>query len=84
MLGGLFRIVLFVFVLYLAYVFYRILRASSRAQKSARKPRRIQGLMVKDEVCNTYIPKDEAIKEVRGGRECYFCSEECRRKARTG
>jgi uncharacterized protein len=41
-------------------------------------------VMVKDDVCNTYIPKEEAIREVRDGRERFFCSEECRRKSRAG
>ncbi|MBC7360951.1 MAG: YHS domain-containing protein [Candidatus Aminicenantes bacterium] len=36
--------------------------------------------MVKDEICNTYIPEDEALKEVRNGQAHYFCSEECRKK----
>lgn len=36
--------------------------------------------MVKDEICNTYIPEDEALKEVRNGQVHYFCSEECRKK----
>jgi YHS domain-containing protein len=36
--------------------------------------------MVKDEICNTYIPKEEAIREVRNGREHFFCSRECRKK----
>ncbi|MGB9836875.1 MAG: hypothetical protein ACPLRX_09080 [Candidatus Saccharicenans sp.] len=37
-------------------------------------------VMVKDEVCNTYIPEDEAIKHQDGGKVLYFCSEECRQK----
>jgi len=36
--------------------------------------------MVKDEVCNTYIAEDEAIKEIQNGRVYYFCSQECRQK----
>jgi YHS domain-containing protein len=36
--------------------------------------------MVKDEVCGTYIPREEALTEVRDGIEHFFCSEECRRK----
>ncbi|MCX8159317.1 MAG: YHS domain-containing protein [Candidatus Saccharicenans sp.] len=36
--------------------------------------------MVKDEVCNTYIPEDEALKENKNGRVYYFCSEDCRKK----
>ncbi|HOJ26403.1 MAG TPA: YHS domain-containing protein [Candidatus Saccharicenans sp.] len=36
--------------------------------------------MVKDEMCNTYIPEDEALKEVKDGRTYYFCSSACRQK----
>jgi YHS domain-containing protein len=82
MLGGLFRLVFWVFVAYLAYLVFRLYRAATRRRVPPREPRRIQGVMVKDDVCNTYIPKEEAIREVRGGEERFFCSEECRRKSR--
>jgi len=82
MLGGLFRLVLYAFLLYLAYLLFRLYRAATRPKKSSKEPSQIQGVMVKDDVCNTYIPRDEAIREVRGGQECFFCSEECRRKSR--
>jgi uncharacterized protein len=84
MIGGLFRLVFFVFILYVAYLFFRIYRAAVRTRNSAREPRQIQGVMVKDDVCNTYIPREEAIREVRNGRERFFCSEECRQKFRAG
>ena len=84
---GLFRFVFFLFALYVVYLFYRIYRAMRRVRKSQQSPQQqgrqqIQGVMVKDEVCNTYIARDDAIREVRDGREYFFCSEECRRKFR--
>jgi YHS domain-containing protein len=36
--------------------------------------------MVKDEMCNTYIPEENALKEKLDGQEYYFCSKECREK----
>jgi YHS domain-containing protein len=36
--------------------------------------------MVKDETCNTYLPREEAILEKVEGKEYYFCSQECRKK----
>jgi len=36
--------------------------------------------MVKDEICNTYLPKEDAIKEIYQGKEYYFCSKECQQK----
>lgn len=36
--------------------------------------------MVKDEMCNTYLPQEDAIKEIYEGKEYYFCSKECKQK----
>lgn len=36
--------------------------------------------MVKDPVCQTYIPKSLAIRQTRAGTQVYFCSEECAAK----
>jgi uncharacterized protein len=81
MIAGLFRLVFYIFLIYLAYLVIRVFRSLTRPRKPS-PPRQIQGVMVKDDVCNTYIPRDEAIREVRDGRERFFCSEECRRRSR--
>lgn len=82
MIGALFRFVLIAFLIYLAFVFLRVFRLGTRGRTSAPKPApRIQGTMVRDEVCNTYLPREDAICDVRDGREVFYCSEECRRKA---
>jgi YHS domain-containing protein len=36
--------------------------------------------MVKDEMCNTYLPQEDAIKEIYEGKEYYLCSKECQQK----
>jgi YHS domain-containing protein len=36
--------------------------------------------MVKDEVCNTYLPQEDAIREHIDGTDFFFCSKECRDK----
>jgi hypothetical protein len=78
------RFILFVFVAYVAFLFLRVFlglkQARTRTQRPAGAPRPAQGVMVKDEVCGTYIPRDEALTEARGEVERYYCSEECRRK----
>jgi uncharacterized protein len=84
MLGGLIRLIFYAALIYFAYAVYRVYRAMTRPRPTPQQPRQIQGVMVKDEVCNTYIPKEEAIREVREGQERFFCSEECRRKSRAG
>jgi YHS domain-containing protein len=80
MLQGIFRIILYGFLIYLVYLLYRFFKALSRVKKTQSNPSRHQGLMVKDEYCNTYLPKEDAIKEVIEGKEYYFCSKECRQK----
>ncbi len=82
MVAGLIKLAFYVLLAYLAYLVFRIYRSVTRRRVPPEQPKQIQGVMVKDDVCNTYIPKDEAIREVRDGRERFFCSEECRRKSR--
>jgi YHS domain-containing protein len=37
--------------------------------------------LVRDRVCDTYLPRSRALREVdASGREQFFCSEECRAK----
>ena len=38
--------------------------------------------LVRDRVCNTFLPKDAALVATIGGREEHFCSAACRDKAR--
>lgn len=73
------------FILYalLAYIVFKAVRIYQRLnQKSHPRPRSRQnsGHMVKDSVCNTYLPKEDALKEIREGKEYFFCSQECRQK----
>jgi YHS domain-containing protein len=79
------RLLLFVLAAYVAFLFLRIYLGLKRGRPRtpARSPREAQGVMVKDDVCGTYIPRDEALTEVHGGEEHFFCSEECRRKFRS-
>jgi YHS domain-containing protein len=78
---GFFRFVLFLFLAYVAFLFIRIYLGLKRAgQRPRQAPRQVRGEMVKDEICNTYVAREEALTEVRDGIEYYFCSEECRRK----
>jgi len=36
--------------------------------------------MVRDRVCNTFLPRSRAIVEKTGGEEHFFCSDRCRRR----
>jgi uncharacterized protein len=77
---GLFRLIFYTIIAYLIYKFIlAVLVPRPRSQTRQRSEGR-SGVMVKDEVCNTYLPKEDAIEQTIGGREHYFCSQECRRK----
>jgi uncharacterized protein len=77
---GLFRLVYYAFTAYLIWSVYRLLTGAARKKaKPAAKPR-LSGLMVQDEVCRTYLPKENALRETIDGQERYFCSRECRTK----
>lgn len=85
MVTALFRLVLYIFIAYVAFLFIRIYLGLKRAGRRPRQaPRQVRGEMVKDGVCGTYIPREEALTEVRDGTQHYFCSEECRRKFKSG
>ncbi|HZM51434.1 MAG TPA: hypothetical protein VFE68_13110 [Vicinamibacteria bacterium] len=38
--------------------------------------------MVRDRVCDTFVPRSRALMAVVDGRDQYFCSPECRERAR--
>jgi YHS domain-containing protein len=82
MVTALFRLILFAFIAYVVFLVLRISRGlkQDRRQAGPRTPGPVEGVMVKDEICGTYIPRDEALTEVRDGAVHYFCSEECRRR----
>jgi hypothetical protein len=46
--------------------------------------RRISGDLVRDRVCNTFLPRDRAVRAVVAGQEEHFCSVACRDRALAG
>lgn len=80
MLQGFLRIVLYALLAYIIYKFIRIYQRLSKKSSTPAQTKKSAGLMVKDEICNTYLPKEEAIKEIIEGKEYFFCSKECRQK----
>ncbi|MFQ5701052.1 MAG: hypothetical protein ACE5HU_04330 [Acidobacteriota bacterium] len=40
--------------------------------------------LVRDRVCNTFIPRDRAIQVETSGQKMYFCSQECRSRFLAG
>jgi len=65
---------------YLIFLIYRFFKVIIGARKTQNTPKKITGIMVKDELCNTYLPKEDAVREILDGKEYFFCSTECRQK----
>lgn len=82
MVAAFLRFVLFALIAGLAFLALSVYLGLKRLRPRPRTqaPREVRGVMVKDEVCGIYVPRDEALTEVRDGVEHFFCSEECRRK----
>lgn len=56
--------------------------AGRPAPGSAPRSKGLLGVdLVKDRVCNTYVPRDRALRATVRGREEHFCSAECRMRA---
>jgi YHS domain-containing protein len=77
---GFFRFIFYLFIAYVIYLFLRLLLAPRRPPRRPANRPQPSGVMVKDETCNTYLPREEAILEKVEGKEYYFCSQECRKK----
>jgi uncharacterized protein len=73
-----FRLLFIAFVLYVIFAAVRFIQTIGRPPGERRRPPTLGGTMVKDECCDMYLPREEAIREVRGGKEYFFCSRECR------
>ncbi|MFQ6038940.1 MAG: hypothetical protein ACE5LV_10030 [Candidatus Aminicenantales bacterium] len=80
MVTGILKIILYALLAYLVYVFIRAYRMITQRPRRRPQVNRTSGIMVKDDVCNTYLPVEEALKETVGEKVHYFCSRECRQK----
>jgi len=57
-------------------------RTSARPGAGSRPPLRPAEDLVRDRVCNTYVPRSRAVVATIGGHDEYFCSTTCRDEAR--
>ncbi len=81
----LFRLMLFVLM---GYLMYRVLRRIKEiftfpAQNQAPKVPQ-PDVLVRDPVCETFIPRQEALKLTQNGQEYFFCSEGCLKRFQRG
>ncbi len=79
-MSGLFKVIFYALIAYLIYIVIKTYQSLKRVKKPPQRPSSKPGIMVKDQICNTYLPKEDAIKEIYEGKEYYFCSDECRNK----
>ena len=64
-----------------------VLRLTVRAAASFFRPRpevpkaKASAELVRDRICNTFVPQDRALLAMVGGKPEYFCSAACRDRA---
>jgi YHS domain-containing protein len=74
------RIVVIAVVVAIGWLVGRLVRQSSAEHSSERRtPPSAAESMVRDRVCNTYLPRSRALVARAGGSEHFFCSDRCRR-----
>ena len=49
-------------VAYIIYSVYQFLKNLGKPRRAPQEPARISGVMVKDESCQTYLPRSEALR----------------------
>jgi uncharacterized protein len=76
------RLLGFLALLGLAWAVRRLFAANSGSLNAgaskAKAPPRDEGAMVRDRVCNTFLPRSRAVPLKTGDQEHFFCSERCR------
>lgn len=70
------QIILLILLLLFVYMIKKSFSSPKQAKKTNSKGQ-IGENMIKDPVCNIYIPEAEAVKKTIRGKTHYFCSNEC-------
>ena len=73
------KIIIYVVLAYFVYRIFKNLFGKSKVIPKGQSGGVIDE-MVQDPVCKTYIPRRDAQKRVLGGKEHFFCSNECATK----
>jgi hypothetical protein len=73
------RRVLWLLLFLVGWLFVRgVLRGARRRREPGTVVPRDEGAMVRDRVCDTFLPRSRAIHVLQDGQEHFFCSEGCR------
>lgn len=70
------QIIILILLSLIVYMIKKLFRQAPSVKKTASE-RQTGENMVKDPVCNLYIPESEAVKKDVGGKTVYFCSNKC-------
>jgi YHS domain-containing protein len=76
----------FIILSIVAYLLYRSIKswifpaASSRRSVSSKTASEIDDVMIKDPFCEAYFPKRNGVHLNFGGKDLYFCSNQCKDK----
>jgi uncharacterized protein len=77
-------LIILALILILYYLFKGLFRSGGGDESRPRRPTDgatdVGHELVKDPYCQTYIPKDTALRARIGGKERFFCSRECMEK----
>ena len=74
------RLVMVLGLLSLAWMVGRMFSSRKPAARPRASPPRSEAQMVRDRVCNTFVPRSRALVAEVGGERHFFCSERCRRE----
>jgi len=74
-------VVRFLIALFFVRLILHTLAALLESRKTRGKPRERDVELVRDPVCNTYVPRARAVVARVGGRDEAFCSAACRDRA---
>jgi uncharacterized protein len=77
------RLLIFGLLIYLGYRAVRTLVDGSSLNGrsvSGKNVGKIDDVMIKDPYCEVYFPQKEGVHLREGGKDLYFCSEDCRDK----
>lgn len=79
------KVIFYLIFIISAYLFIKSLmeprlRGTGEKIRSKAKAAEVGSEMVHDLYCNTFVPKESAIKEIVKGKAYFFCSKECSNK----
>jgi hypothetical protein len=74
-------IIRFLILLFIVRLALRFLAGLIRSGAQGSRPIASGVDMVRDRMCNTFVPRDRALHAVLAGREEHFCSAACRDRA---